>query len=53
MNFGPWELAFVVLLIGLLVLPLMVALKMLSMEKRMEEIEEQLRKNEPDDSDLV
>ncbi len=49
MNFGPWEIAFILLLIGLLVLPLMVVLKMLSMEKRMTIIEEHLRK--PDQQD--
>ncbi|NLO21162.1 MAG: hypothetical protein GX119_04090 [Syntrophomonadaceae bacterium] len=46
MNVGPWEIVFILLLIGLLVLPLVVVLKMLSMEKRMAIIEEQLQKTE-------
>ncbi|KUG04641.1 hypothetical protein ASZ90_018002 [hydrocarbon metagenome] len=43
MNFGPWEIAFILLLLGILVLPLIVVLKMLSMEKRMTIIEEHMR----------
>ncbi|MGI6421235.1 MAG: hypothetical protein ACOX0N_03385 [Syntrophomonadaceae bacterium] len=53
MNLGPWEIVFILLLIGLLVLPLLVVLKMLSMEKRMAIIEEQLQKTQQEeDSEL-
>ena len=52
MNFGPWEIAFALLLLGILVLPLIVVLKMLSMEKRMTIIEEHMRSgNHNDDAD--
>ncbi len=53
MNIGPWEIVFILLLIGLLVLPLIVVLKMLSMEKRMTIIEEQMKKPEDYDPDLL
>ncbi len=52
MNFGPWEIVFVLLLIGLLVLPLMVVLKMISMEKRMTIIEEHLKGPDQDEDEL-
>lgn len=53
MSLGPWEIVFILLLIGLLGLPLVVVLKMLSMEKRMATIEEQLQKTQQeDDSEL-
>ncbi len=53
MNFGPWEIVFILLLLGILVLPLVVVLKMLSMEKRMTIIEERMRSGNQDcDSDI-
>ncbi len=51
MNFGPWEIAFILLLLGILILPLIVVLKMLSMEKRMTIIEEHMKKSAHEDYD--
>ncbi len=49
MNLAAWDIIFIILLIGLLVLPLVVVLKMLSLEKRMTRIEEQLQKTQEED----
>lgn len=49
MNFGLWEFIMIILLMGLLIIPLIILIKFIKIEKRIEEIEDKISSSQPEE----
>jgi hypothetical protein len=49
MNFGLWEFIMIILLMGFLIIPLIILIKFIKIEKRIEEIEDKISSSQPEE----